>query len=61
MWIICDQCGEDILEGDKFINFDNNIGVCEFCIEDMTTIEILELLGYQLEEAEQDEPERECE
>ena len=42
MWITCDQCGEDILEGDKFINFDNNI-VCEFCLDDMSIKEALDI------------------
>jgi len=54
----CDRCGEDVLEGDEYIDVDNNI-VCEFCIEDMTAKEVVELFGFQFEEAEPDEPERE--
>lgn len=41
---ICTKCGEDILEGDKF--FDSPAGpVCKDCMDDMTTDEVLDLLG----------------
>ena len=50
---VCDRCGEDILEGDGYIDIENN-KICEFCIEDMTTKEVVELFGFQFEEAEKE-------
>lgn len=57
---VCDRCGEDVLEGDSYIDVNNN-KICEFCIEDMTTKEVVELFGFQFEEAEKEEEEREYE
>lgn len=43
----CDKCGEGIFEGDKY--FDSQEGyVCKECLNDMSSDEVLELLGESL-------------
>lgn len=47
----CLQCGDGILEGDEF--FDGPDGpVCKDCMEDMSYLEILELIGEKMKVAE---------
>ena len=43
----CVECGEVIEEGDKYFNSSEG-PICEACMEDMSTEEILELFGEQL-------------
>lgn len=44
---VCSECGEGIFEGDKF--FENGKKtICEYCLEDMTVEEILELFDEEL-------------
>lgn len=51
---ICDKCGSGIYKGEKF--FDGSEGyICKDCIDDMTSEEILEMLGENLRIAEQEE------
>lgn len=46
----CCGCGKGIYEGDKF--FDGPEGyVCEYCIDNMTAREVLELLDENLKTA----------
>lgn len=44
---ICNDCGCEIYEGDKFYN-GNDSTICKDCMEDMTVEEILQLLGESL-------------
>ncbi len=46
----CVECGYGIFEGEKY--FDSIKGpVCENCLDDMTTTELIELFGEELETA----------
>lgn len=50
----CDKCGYGIFAGDKF--FDGPEGyICEECLDDMTTDEILEMFGEKLQTAQKEE------
>lgn len=43
----CGKCGEGIFKGDKY--FDGQGGcICEECLDDMTSGELLEMLGESL-------------
>ena len=42
----CDKCGAPIKIGDRYINADGD-SYCEYCIENMTKNEILELCGLR--------------
>lgn len=43
----CMECGSGIFEGDKYLDGPKGY-VCEECLEDMATEEILEMLGESL-------------
>ena len=44
-WIYqCSKCGEGIFAGDKYIDTGTET-ICEWCAEDMTVQEVLELFG----------------
>ncbi len=47
----CCNCDYGIMEGDAYIET-NKGKVCMECLEDMTTCEILELVGVTIERAE---------
>lgn len=48
---LCSQCGNGILEGDEF--FDGPEGpICKVCMEDMSYVEILGLIGEKMKVAE---------
>lgn len=50
----CDKCGYGIFDGDKF--FDSPEGyICNDCLEDMTTQELLKLCEIELKTAEKEE------
>lgn len=50
----CNKCGYGIFDGDKF--FDGPEGyICEECLDDMTTDEILEMFGEKLQTAQKEE------
>lgn len=42
----CDKCGAPVEIGDRYINADGD-NYCEYCIENMTKNEILELCGLR--------------
>lgn len=51
---VCEKCGCGIFPGEKF--FDGPEGyICEDCIDDMTSKEILEMLGENFRIAEKEE------
>lgn len=43
----CEKCGEGIFEGDKYFNGQEGY-ICEECLDDMTSGELLEMLGESL-------------
>lgn len=47
---ICVKCFEGIYSGEKCFNGPDGY-ICERCIDDMTSKELLEMLGESLEEA----------
>ncbi|PWM78363.1 MAG: hypothetical protein DBY41_08860 [Clostridium sp.] len=50
----CNKCGYGIFDGDKF--FDGPEGyICEECLDDMTSDEILEMFGEKLQTAQKEE------
>lgn len=50
----CNKCGYGIFDGDKF--FDGPEGyICEECLDDMTSDEILEMFGGKLQTAQKEE------
>jgi hypothetical protein len=42
----CDMCGEPIYEGDRYWELEPPLVVCENCLAEMTTEEILEMAGF---------------
>lgn len=48
---ICSKCGEGIFPGDSYYDTGKE-QICEWCMEDMTSREILELLGEEYSIAE---------
>jgi len=55
----CDSCHENIKVDDKYIELDDGRLICEYCIEDMQTEALLELLGKSYIVAEENVPEEE--
>lgn len=53
----CDKCGESIREGDEYI--DDNGNVCRDCIENMSAVELLDVLDIRFRTAEVEEPDYE--
>ena len=50
----CNKCGYGIFDGDTF--FDGPEGyICEECLDDMTSDEILEMFGEKLQTAQKEE------
>lgn len=49
IWGICDKCRGEIYEGDQYI--DTGLTVCGECLDEMTSTELLTLLGYELKKA----------
>lgn len=43
---ICTECGGEIFHGDKYFDSPDGI-ICKDCMNDMTAMEILELLGEE--------------
>lgn len=43
----CEKCGEGIFEGDKYFNGQEGY-ICEECLDDMSSSELLELVGESL-------------
>ncbi len=50
----CDRCGDPILPGDKFIEEPDGDILCEWCLDNMTTNELLNELGFSFQTAEVD-------
>ena len=46
----CSACGEEIFEGDKYLEVDGEF-VCEECINEMPRAELIEMLGEELKTA----------
>jgi len=46
----CDKCGFGIYEGDLYLDSPKGY-VCEICIKDMSSMEMIELLGENLKTA----------
>ncbi len=42
----CEKCGSPVQIGDRYINADGD-SYCEYCIENMTKNEVLELCGLR--------------
>lgn len=51
----CDRCGEGIYAGDKFLKEPDGDIICECCLDNMTTDDLLKELGLSLEVAEEDD------
>jgi len=49
----CSNCGEGILDGDEYVEIDGKY-ICMDCLDNMTTKELLETCGYEVETAEVD-------
>lgn len=49
----CAECGEPIQIGEQYIDIDGDC-YCEFCIDDMTKNEVLELAGLTFQTADID-------
>lgn len=43
----CGKCGEGIFEGDRYFNSQEGY-ICEECLDDMSSSELLELVGESL-------------
>lgn len=50
----CDECGEGIREGDEYI--DESVKICRDCIENMSAMELLDVLDIGFRTAEAEEP-----
>lgn len=50
----CSECGEAIREGDEYL--DENVKVCRECIENMSALELLDILEISFRTAEVEEP-----
>lgn len=50
----CEECGEAIREGDEYL--DENVKVCRECIENMSALELLDILEISFRTAEAEEP-----
>ena len=46
----CGKCGEGIFEGDKYYD-SQKVYICEECLDDMSSGELLELVGESLASA----------
>lgn len=52
----CEYCGNEILVGDKYVDFGDKV-LCQDCIvNELTPYEILSLCGYGYSVAEEPEP-----
>lgn len=50
----CHECGDDIYEGDKYIN--ENVPLCKDCIENMSAMELIDFLDIEIHTAKFEEP-----
>lgn len=41
----CADCGEGIYDGDEYYDVGDGCGICKECIEDKTTLELMDLFG----------------
>lgn len=50
----CSKCGEGIYAGDQYLETEDGETICKECLEDMSAMDLLEILGMSLGEAKED-------
>ena len=48
--LTCDYCGEEISEGEQYLNRNRTL-ICDKCLEDMNAKLLIEVLELEMEEA----------
>ncbi len=51
----CGRCSDAIFAGDEYWSNPDGEPLCESCVDDMTTKELLEYLGYELRTVGEDD------
>lgn len=49
----CSECGDGIYSGEKYVVIDGKY-YCEFCLDHMWAVTLLELCGFEMKTAEED-------